>query len=41
MNRNNRVDASRAGSSFYLVEIQYYFRLETGQVTSSSLLTPL
>jgi hypothetical protein len=31
MNRNNRMDASRAGSALYLVEIQYFFRLETGQ----------
>jgi hypothetical protein len=33
MNRNNRMDASRAGSALYLVEIQYFFRLETGQST--------
>lgn len=31
-NRNNRMDASRAGNLFYLVEVQYYFRLETGNV---------
>lgn len=30
--RSNRMDTSRSGGLLYLVEVQYYFRLETGKV---------
>ncbi len=31
--RNHRMDSSRLGDSMYLVEIVYYLKMETGQVT--------
>jgi hypothetical protein len=36
--RPNRMDASRAGGVLYLLEIQYYLSIETGQVRSSCLM---
>jgi hypothetical protein len=35
--RANRMDASRAGGVLYLLEIQYYLSIETGQVRSLAL----
>jgi hypothetical protein len=34
--RQNRLDSSRAGGMVFLVEVHYYFRIETGNVSASA-----